>query len=284
MEFVLFGLVASLSLVLFVYLRESRRGRMRRALLASPLRAEWDAILLRNFPLYRRLPEPLRERLGGYVNAFVAEKTFEACGDLEAVTEEMQVTVAGQACLLLLNGRYGVFEELSSVLLYPDAFRVRPLPGYEEDLEMAEGGETRLGESWDTGSVVLSWRHVLHGPEYEEDGINVVLHEFAHQLDQHGGAADGVPVLRSRVEHREWAEVFRAAYARHCEVVERGARRGRRRGRRGAVIDAYGAENPAEFFAVATETFFEKPAELQGEYPDLYGQLREFFELDPLEW
>ena len=261
-----------LLLGVFWMLRRVAFRARRRKLLAQPMPDEWDAILRENFPLYLSMPADLRDRLGGYVNAFLAEKNFEACGDLEAVTEEMRVTLAGQACVLLLNGRFGVFDRLRTVLLYPNVFVGES--GVDRD-GVDRGEQSRLGESWGTGSVVFSWRHVLHGPEYVDDGHNVVLHEFAHQLDQEDGAADGVPSLGSSSAHREWAAVFREAYEQHANR--------RRRGRR-LVIDDYGATNPAEFFAVATETFIEKPEALKERYPALYEQLCRFYELDPVAW
>ena len=259
-------------LVFLVWKHESGKSRRRRELLAQPMPERWDEILRRNFPLYNSLPDGVRKQLGGYVNAFLAEKNFEPCGGLEEVTEEMRVTLAGQACLLLLNGRNGVFERLRTILLYPDIFVAGG--GYDED-GFAEGQGQHLGESWSTGSVVLSWHHVLHGPEVEEDGHNVVLHEFAHQLDQIDGSADGAPTLASAAEYREWAQVFGGAYEQHQGRISR---------RRRLVIDDYGGTNPAEFFAVSTETFFEKPKQLKKRYPDLYNQLRKFYALDPLEW
>ncbi|NRB27806.1 MAG: zinc-dependent peptidase, partial [Roseibacillus sp.] len=133
----------------------------------------------------------------------------------------------------------------------------------------------RLGESWRNGSVVLSWQSVRQGSRNPEDGRNVVLHEFAHQLDQFDGRADGLPVLKSRGHYPEWAEAMQASYQKLRARVERGAR---------TVLDDYGATNPAEFFAVATETFFEKPRQLMREHQGLYEQLKRFYGLDPLEW
>ncbi len=259
-------------LAVWALVRRSAFRRRRLRLLGQALPAAWDAILRDNVPIYQRLPEDSRAKLGGYVNAFLAEKNFEACGGLDEVTEEMAVTVAGQACLLLLNDRCGLFERLRTVILYPDIFSAEggiDHDGYER------GREERLGESWETGSVVLSWHHVLHGPETEQDGHNVVLHEFAHQLDQRDGVADGAPVLGSLAARRRWAEVFRGAFERHRSRRHRGQR---------LVIDDYGGSNPAEFFAVATETFFERPKKLSQRYPELYEELKVFYALDPVTW
>jgi Mlc titration factor MtfA (ptsG expression regulator) len=191
---------------------------------------------------------------------------FEACGGLEEVTEEMRLVIASQACLLLLESGYKDFGLLRSILIYPDAYVVRDEFGTED---------VHLGESWETGSVVLSWRNVAEGARDPEDGLNVVLHEFAHQLDQADGGADGVPILKRRGEYREWAEVFTACYDLLCKRVNRGER---------TVLDDYGATNPAEFFAVATETFFEEPGQLKRAHRDVYEALQRFYGLDPLAW
>ena len=271
---ILFYLVSALcvAVAIFFSMRRVLFFRRRRELLAAPLPDAWHEILVRNFGLYRKMPMEVKRKLGGYVNAFMEEKGFEACGDLEELTEEMMVTVAGQACLLLVNGKFGVFDRLSTILLYPSVFSAAS--GVDEG-GLDRGVEHRLGESWDTGSVVLSWYHVLHGPEVEQDGHNVVLHEFAHQLDQLDGVADGAPTLGSMADYRDWAKVFGEAYERHAGRMERGRR---------LVIDDYGGTNPAEFFAVATESFFERPRKLKERYPELYDKLRKFYALDPVEW
>ena len=238
----------------------------------SPFPDEWEVILEKNFKLYKRLPNDLRLRLNSYVNVFMAEKSFEACGGLSELTEEMCVTIAGQACLLLLNGRCGFYDTLSTVLIYPDMYSGES--SINKDGTVGGGGN-RLGESWKSGTVILSWVHSLRGPAIVNDGKNVVLHEFAHQLDQKDGSADGAPLLGFTEEHKDWAKSFGAAYERHAK---------RYRGGRKLVIDAYGATNPAEFFAVATETFFEKPKKLQQRYPRVYDHLKSFYSLDPLSW
>jgi Mlc titration factor MtfA (ptsG expression regulator) len=256
-----------------VMLRRRKRFRKRREkLLNSALDREWERILEKNFPIYRKMPDHIRFRLGGYVNAFVEEKSFEGCGGLGQLTDEMLVTVAGQACILLLNGKFGVFDSMQSVLLYPNAYDVKDS---RDRSGMVRKKSRRLGESWGSGSVVLSWAHVVSGPAIPHDGRNLVIHEFAHQLDQRDGVADGAPALFSREERVKWAGAFRDAYQLHGKYM---------RGGKKLVIDEYGATNPAEFFAVATETFFEKPQKLMERYPQIYERLRLFYELDPLQW
>ena len=134
---------------------------------------------------------------------------------------------------------------------------------------------SRLGESWEKGTVILSWKHSLRGPAIANDGQNLVIHEFAHQLDQWDGAADGAPLKGFVNEHKDWSKNFQEAYDKHGKLLKVG---------RKLVIDAYGATNPAEFFAVSTETFFEKPRKLSKRYPHIYKELKNFYQLDPLSW
>ena len=266
------GLFLLLGSGLFIFRRRQRFRRRRHELLSSEIDSQWGSILEENFPLYRKMPDDIRRRLGGYVNAFIEEKSFEACGGLGQLTDEMLVTVAGQACILLLNGRFGVYDSLQSVLLYPNAYDVMDS---RDSSGFGKAKSRRLGESWESGSVVLSWAHVVSGAACPNDGRNLVIHEFAHQLDQGDGVADGAPALFSREEQNKWAGVFRDAYQLHGQYLQRGKK---------LVIDEYGATNPAEFFAVASETFFERPKKLSIRYPDLYDRLRVFYELDPLQW
>jgi Mlc titration factor MtfA (ptsG expression regulator) len=200
------------------------------------------------------------------MSVFLDEISFEACGGLPEVTDQMCLVIAAQACLLLLESGYEDFGRLRSVLIYPDAYQAGDDDG---------SGDVRLGESWQTGSVVLSWQSVVEGARNPEDGRNVVLHEFAHQIDQFDGDADGLPLLKRKGDYRKWAEAFNVSYELLCERVNAG---------RKTVLDPYGATNPAEFFAVATETFFEKPKQLQREHAAVYAELRAFYGLDPVTW
>ncbi|MGB0328781.1 MAG: zinc-dependent peptidase [Akkermansiaceae bacterium] len=243
-----------------------KRRRYKALLSAGPLNDEDRGFLNDHFDLWRKMPEDLRQRAEPIIQVLIAEKNFEACGDLKNVTREMQVVIMAQASLLLVGRNHRLFSKLRTVLVYPDAFS-----GGRE-----EGDETvRLGESWESGSVILSWRSVQRGGEDERDGRNVVIHEFAHQLDQENRHADGLPELEDRSAIGNWAHVFSSAYEDFCSDLDQ---------ERKTVMDPYGATNPAEFFAVATETFFEKAKQLQKEYPNLYLQLKEYYGLDPLVW
>jgi len=241
---------------------KKRRDELLKLRFTESERAE----LIKDFPLYARLPEEIQDELDGLCHVFIAEKNFEACGGLPEVTDHMKRVIAAQACLLLLNRKHDLYRKLRSVLLYPSAYTVKNERG---------GEDVRLGESWSSGSVILAWDSVVSGGRDEKDGHLVTLHEFAHQLDQEDGAADGVPELASSGCYREWASAFHSAFAKFQRKVDRGKR---------TVIDPYGATNPAEFFAVLTETFYEKPHQLKKHYPEVYEQLREYYRVDPLEW
>ena len=229
----------------------------------------------KRFHLYRDLPEDVREKLAGLIHVFVAEKRFEACGDLEEITDEIRVVIAAQACLLLVGIRkHGFFPRLQSILVYPGAYRDRRRRTFHLPSDRDDG--VRLGESWDSGSVVLSWRSVLSGAAHDDDGMNVVFHEFAHQLDQVDGSADGAPSLPHGGDYSDWARVFSREY--DALVADAG------NSRSDPLLDTYGATNPAEFFAVATEAFFEQSNELKSRHAELYEQLVGFFGVDPTTW
>ena len=249
----------------------SRAGgsdRRRAHLLEGPFPPEWRAILDRNVPFVSRLDEAERRTLEDRVRIFVAEKRFEGCGGLEP-TDEMRVTIAAQACLLLLHlDETDVFPTVESVLVYPSAYRaphVRQPGGIVMD-EIA-----RAGESWVQGTLVLAWDAVLRGAH--DLRHNLVLHEFAHALDQEDGRADGAPRLPTRAMYGPWARVLGAPSSSS-------SRREIRAGHQTS-IDPYGATSPAEFFAVVTEAFFGRARELRQGHPALYEQLRAFYRQDP---
>ena len=237
----------------------------------------WTEILEKRFALYPHLPESLRERLHERLLGFVNRKRFEACGALKEVTEEMRVLVAAQACLLLIGRpKEKLYPRLKSILLYPGAFRDRGRRTFALDAGDGDERVIRLGESWESGSVILAWDSVKRGAANDHDGMNVVLHEFAHQLDQADGAGDGVPTLDAAGDYLDWEKIMRREY----DALVEDANNPRAR----PLLDPYGAENPAEFFAVATETFFEMPEDLLEEHPELYGELKDYYGLDPVAW
>lgn len=234
--------------------------------------SRWTVILEQNIPFYNRLPGSLRKRLHGYINVLLAEKKFKGCGELQ-LTDEIRVTIAGQAALLLLNETGNYFSKLHLILVYPSAFIAGKATPFGE--LYLEDKQVKVGESWRTGIVVLSWESIRYDTRHWKDGHNVVLHEFAHQLDQEGGSASGVPVLEKRPDYITWARVFSKEYEILCREIEQGAE---------TVIDEYGATDQAEFFAVATETFFEKSLQMKRKHPELYNELKRYYKLDPVEW
>jgi hypothetical protein len=248
------------------------KRRRRRQLAEKHFPAEWLRILERNIGYYRLLPEEDRQELQRHILVFIAEKLFEGCGGLE-ITDEIKVTIAAQACILLLHRKTDYYPSLRSVLVYPQAYLARQAT-YLGGGVTVEGLHVRLGESWRRGSVVLSWDDVQKGASDIHDGQNVVFHEFAHQLDSSGGKGDGSAVLQSRSRYIAWARVLRRDYERL---------RGKAIRNLPTLLNKYGASNPAEFFAVATECFFERPTELREQHAELYAKLREFYHQDPAD-
>jgi len=248
-----------------------RRQRQRRLLLSTPFPPQWSAILKENLPPYQQLPPQLQQQLHDSIRIFMAEKSFEGCGGL-ALTDEIRVTIAAQACLLLLNRTNDCYPKLYSVLVYPSTY----VAGTRISLDQhPTNTSVRLGESWHHGVVVLAWDSVKRGAVNFRDGHNVAMHEFAHQLDQEDGRADGAPILGMRSAYSAWSRVFSQEYELLLQQTKKGQK---------SVMDKYGATNPAEFFAVATETFFEKPAQLQKKHPELYQELQSFYKVDPVAW
>lgn len=233
--------------------------------------ADWE-VIRQEVPIIQVLPKKFHREFERNVCVLIQEKNFESAGGLEEVTREMKLMIMAQAALLLTGRPHRYFPRLRSVILYPDAYR-----DSKSDEDGVDGvkGSVRLGESWGHGSIVLSYRSVEMGGKDPKDGQNVVLHEFAHQLDQETGWGDGVPVLAERGDYRTWAKAFSMAYEELQEDVETGRR---------TVLDDYGATNPAEFFAVATETFFEKGEQLREAKPAIYEQLKLYYGMDPAEW
>ena len=250
------------------FYRHWRHTRLR----GQPLSRDLAAILEQRVSLYRRMPEMLREELRGYINIFLQDKTFVGCDDLE-ITDEIRVVIAANACVLLLNRSAVNFAGFSSILVYPDAY-LAPTVSYADGIETVSHS-ARAGESWHRGPVVLSWGDVLRGSLNPDDGHNVVLHEFAHKLDEENGLVDGLPILRDPGHYQEWADILTREFSAHRKRV---------RNNRNTVIDSYGAVAPEEFFAVATETFFERSRKMQQFLPDLYAQLQQFYGVDPASW
>ena len=231
--------------------------------------ASWMEILRLRFPTYRHLSEADRSQLNSYISWFIGCKEFEGTGGL-SITDEMRVLIAAQACLLLLHRETPCYERLRLIRVHPGA-------------DFAKNSAERLfGTSWNHGVVELAWDSVRGGAANPFDGDNVVLHEFAHQLDGEDGGDDGTPLLGRGMTsseqvglHAAWARMLSAEYDDLREHLERGHE---------TVMDAYGGKNHVEFFAVATECFFEKPRQLLQKHPRLYAELKKFYRQDPAAW
>jgi MtfA peptidase len=256
--------------MVFGLLTRRRRAQLR----AQSFPDEWRRIIERNLRIFPRLPPEDRAELFGHVQVFLAEKKFEGCGGLE-LTDEMRVTIAAQACLLLLHRDTDYYPELTVILVYPTGYTAHEERHVGGGL-WEEGGDDRLGHTGrDLRAMVLAWDAAKRGAADPSDGENLVFHEFAHQLDFEDWRTDGTPALETRAEYLAWARVMSPEFealraAEETEAV--------------TMLDTYGATDPAEFFAVITEAFFERPRALRERHSDLYAQLRRFFRQDPASY
>jgi len=251
--------------IFFLFQRIKRKKQW-----TSLVPSSWLPILERTLPMIGKLSAEHQKQLFGKMKIFLTDKNFEGCGGLE-ITEEIKVTIAAQACMLLLGRKTKVYSRLKTILVYPHTYK-----GGKKGLFGGDNGDSaRLGESWTSGVVVLAWDSVKGGACNFEDGHNVTFHEFAHQLDQEDGVADGAPILQEWSAYATWAHVFNHEYEVLVDLTQRGKK---------DTMDRYGATNPAEFFAVATETFFEKPHQLKSKHPELFKELQYYYKVDPADW
>ena len=255
------------------HLQRRERVQRRDKLMSREFPKEWQKYLISNVPLFARLPDDLKRQVEGHTQILLNEKVFEGHNGLN-MTDEIRVTISGQASFLLLNQKGFYPETFRSVIVYPSAYKTRTVKTSLGGLH-TEGERSVLGQSWGTGTVVLAWDNTRQSAANPNDGHNLVLHEFAHQLDQANGVADGTPFLRNRDRYSEWRQAMSHTYQDFLDDTERG---------RKTVMDDYGSTNPAEFFSVATETFFEKPRQLQKRRPELYSELCKYYRTDPLKW
>lgn len=268
---VVFAIVSVIAIALAVFFLFFYRSWRRDRELERPFPDQWQSLLESQVPLYKALPEELKTRLHSHVQLFLAEKEFYGCDGFE-IDDKARVTIAGHACLLVLGRNYSDFDEIRSILVYPSAYQVRE----EEQDGMVVGmsHEVRAGEASSLGRVVLSWEDCERGALSPDSHHNVILHEFAHQLDYLDGTADGAPpLIGDQVDH--WQQTMSQAY----EHLQRSLSY-----RNTSWLDPYGATEPAEFFAVLTETFFQQPAHLYERQEEVYLALRSFYRIDPLEF
>jgi hypothetical protein len=260
--------------------RTMSKEQRRKKLQSAPFPPNLLKIIETHCPFYFQLPEQDRKELERHIQVFLADKKFEGCGGL-GLTDEIRVCIAAHACLLLLHRTTDCYPSLRTILVYPNTYVV-PTVRHVGSGVMEESHQLRAGEAWREGSVVLAWEAVCSGILAPENGYNVVLHEFAHLLDFEDGQADGVPLLgrgesRSARQRRyaAWSQVMQTEYERLRGQVQRGE---------STVLREYGATNPAEFFAVATECFFGKPLAMQQQHPELYEEMKWYYQQDPAHW
>ncbi len=257
--------------VLVWYLRKRLIAKRRNQLFNQPIAHDWISLLEDNVSLYKRLPDTLKQQLHGCIQLFLNEKKFIGRG-IE-ITEQIRLTIAANACLLLLRGQQRSFPGFTSILVYPDTYVAKQV-SHDGTLESLADSR-RAGESWFRGPIVLSWGDTLRGSLNAQDGHNVVIHEFAHKLDEQSGNMDGLPVLRKNAHYSDWASVLSEEFNSLKHRSQRG---------KNSVMDECGTVSAPEFFAVATESFFEKSKQMKKELPDLYEQLSRFYDIDPADW
>lgn len=246
------------------------KNRRRRKVLEQPPPSAWLAAISENVRHYARLKPAEQARVRDLVQIFLAEKNWEGCNGLK-LTDEMKVVIAAEVGVLVAGFEPMYFDDVLSILVYPEGY-VAPKQSVVRGGIVVEEDSARLGEAWYRGPVVLTWSEALASAHGTNRGQNVVLHEFAHQLDMlNGRNADGMPPMKSDRLPR-WTQVLNAQYRRLVNDYEHG---------RGSVLDSYGTTNMAEFFAVTTETFFERPSALKHHLPDLYEVFRDFYRQDP---
>lgn len=238
-------------------------------LLCKSFPESWQQILDQQVPYYELLPDNLKGELRNHLTIFMDEKRFEGCGGLE-MTEEKKILISAYAVVLLLGEPAGYYPDLQSILVYPDDY-VAPVHEEHEGI-VSEGVEARKGESWDMGSIVLSWNDIRENIENPSQHQNLIFHEFAHQMDHHYGLTAGLGDEGEVYRDDEWTRILAGAYRKLRRKASRGER---------CVLDHYGATDPAELFSVATEAFFLDPHRLYSEFPELFEVMKSFYNLDP---
>ncbi|WP_445777352.1 M90 family metallopeptidase [Shewanella sp.] len=263
----------SLLAIAWIASSEWRKQRKRQRIKSRPFPSHWRAILKARFPYFKAMPTDLQLQLKKHIQVFIEEKQFVGCNGF-IINDEVKVTIAAQACLLLLNRHTDYYPNLKQILVYPTAFIVE-----KNHTDTAGVQSTKrnvlLGESWGNGKVILSWNSTIEGAANPFDGSNVVIHEFAHQLDQEDGSANGAPPLRDITAYRSWSHILGEEFKQlqHCAAHHKPS-----------LFSYYGATNPAEFFAVISESFFERPAEFYQQHQQLYQELSQFYQLNPIHW
>ena len=250
-------------------------NRRRKKLTRTPFPTLWEDIIRRNVGHYCILKDAERAHLRALIQVFLSEKYWEGAGGLE-LTDEIRVTVSAQACLLLLGLPHDYYKNVESIIVYPSTVVPPPRkPGFfENTIAPVDLAQPIIGQAFQQGPVIIIWDAALRGGRHPKSGHNVIYHEFAHKLDMLDGMADGTPPLRDRAEYREWVLTCSHEYLRLKNRTEKGKK---------SFLDAYAATNEAEFFAVATEQFFDQPRLMIKHAPDLYQVLKKYYRQDPSE-
>ena len=262
-------IIGILAVILFKYYKNKQYN----SAVNADLPTEYKKLLNKRLPVYQYLPEALKQQLHQQILRFLYTKHFIGCNGL-IITDEIQVVIAAEACLLILNRPNSGYAGLKWIYVYPSVFVAKQAQKNEYGL-VSQQKRHLLGESWQNGKVILAWDSVESGMSNFHDGNNVVLHEFAHQLDQESGQANGAPLLYTKDAYRIWSQVFSQEFNTLQQQLSTGHQ---------SIIDSYGATNPAEFFAVVTELFFEQPLKLQKKHAQLFQLLKDYYQLDPSEW
>jgi len=261
-----------IGLIGFILIKPLLIRRRRTQIKQQPFPKKWRQILRNNVPYFYSMPADIQLQLKQHVLVFLNEKKFFGFEGVK-INDEIKVTIAAQACLLLLNRETNYYPKLKSIYVYPAAFitshQTRDSAGVLQNQQ-----RVLSGESWELGKVILSWKDSKQGALVFNDGHNVVIHEFAHQLDQETGVANGAPFLKSK-NNQCWSQVLSQEFNKLQQQAKRN---------QASLLDHYGATNPAEFFAVASEVFFERPTEMKQQHRELYNQLQNFYKVNPAVW
>jgi len=248
-------------------------NRRRKKLTQAPFPQSWSDSIQRNVGHYDMLDDKEREQLCALIQVFIAEKHWEGAGGLE-LTDEIRVTISARACLLLLGLPHNYYKNVKTIIVYPSTVVVpqRKMGVFENTIAPVNPAQAIIGQAFRRGPVIIIWDAALRGGRHPKSGHNVIYHEFAHKLDMLDGLADGTPPLKDRTEFRDWVQTCTQEYLRLKKRTKKGKR---------SFLDDYGATNEAEFFAVATEHFFEQPSLMIKHAPDLYRVLKSYYQQDP---
>jgi len=249
------------------------RDHRRKSILETPFPQQWKKIFESNVTYYQRLNEVDQKNLRDLTQIFIAEKNWEGCGGL-TLTDEIRVTIAAQACTLILEIPHTFYSNVKTILVYPSTIVIpERKPGFFEMTTTPQSGPTPvLGEAHLYGPIVLVWDSILQTARDPNSGHNVVYHEFAHKLDMLDGSANGTPPLETPEQYRQWIKICSEEFLKLRELTDCGEQ---------TFLNSYGAVNEAEFFAVATEQFFEQSSDMKSKHAELYSVLSKFYRQDP---